>query len=353
MLTLLGELKKRENCELRVVLPARGPMEKELQTMKIEYVIIPFWYSVRKLEAYHNTKEGVKEILNQIAVCRMKSEIKVFTPDYVISNSVAEDVGARAAQALQVKHIYYVREFLEEDFEICFRKPNRAKTLIENADKVIFISNAIAQKYVNKYHIDRYKIIYDGIHPEQYICRNHSILNQSKIHLIQVGRLCEGKGTLETIKVVEKLEQERYVLDLYGYGEPSYVRKLEQYIEENHLGNRIHLHEFDDQIADRIKEKDILIMNSRSEGLGRVTLEGMLAGCLVLGRETGATAEIIQNGVNGLTFCNSKELEHLLSDVVMSQKNKCRELAQNGQRYALEQFSPEKNAREFLNWVEE
>ena len=94
-------------------------------------------------------------------------------------------------------------------------------------------------------------------------------------------------------------------------------------------------------------------MNSKSDGLGRVTLEGMLAGCLVIGRAAGATVELIQNGVNGLTYKNSEGLENILDHAVPDNQKMCQEIAKSGQKYALEQFRPGKNAREFLEWIRE
>ena len=353
LLTLLAEIAKTKEHVLMVILPAKGPMDAELEKLHIKYTVIPYWYSIHSIENYSNFKETVKEVLNYIALARMKKIVKSYSPDYVISNSLAEDVGARAAQMLNIRHIYYIREFLEEDFQICFRKPKRAKTLIENADKVIFISKAISQKYLEKYRIKRYRVIYDGIDSEEYLFPGHTILENETIQAVQIGRLCDGKGTFDTIKVFGKLKSKRYVLDLYGYGEPAYVARLEKYIEENNLGSRIRLHGFDDTVSEKIKNKDILIMNSKSEGLGRVTLEGMLAGCLVIGRAAGATVELIQNGVNGLTYKNSEGLENILDHVVPDNQKMCQEIAKSGQKYALEQFRPGKNAREFLEWIRE
>lgn len=353
LLTLLAEIAKTKEHELIVLLPFKGKMEAELERLHIKYLIIPYWYSIHNVDNYNNFKEAVKEVLNYIALIRIKVMLKKYVPDCVISNSLAEDVGARAAQMLNIRHIYYIREFLEEDFQICFRKPKRAKTLIENADRVIFISKAISQKYLEKYRIKKYRVIYDGIDPEEYLFSGHTILENETIQAVQIGRLCDGKGTLDTIKVFGKLKSKRYVLDLYGYGEPAYVEKLEKYIEENNLGSRIRLHGFDDTVSEKIKSKDILIMNSKSEGLGRVTLEGMLAGCLVIGRAAGATLELIQNGVNGLTYKNSEGLENILDHVVPDNQKMCQEIARSGQEYVLEQFRPEKNAREFLEWMRE
>lgn len=47
---------------------------------------------------------------------------------------------------------------------------------------------------------------------------------------------------------------------------------------------------------------DINLVCSRSEGLGRITIESMLAGCLTISAAAGATCEIIKDKDNGLLY---------------------------------------------------
>ena len=76
-------------------------------------------------------------------------------------------------------------------------------------------------------------------------------------------------------------------------------------------------------MADGSLKSDIFIMNSKAEGFGRVTVEAMLAGCLVLGRRTGGTLEIIDNAKNGILYDTEEEaaryLEHAIQDRILSQ----------------------------------
>jgi glycosyltransferase involved in cell wall biosynthesis len=47
---------------------------------------------------------------------------------------------------------------------------------------------------------------------------------------------------------------------------------------------------------------DIVLVCSRSEAFGRVTIEGMFSGRPVIGARSAATAELIKDGVNGLLY---------------------------------------------------
>ena len=64
---------------------------------------------------------------------------------------------------------------------------------------------------------------------------------------------------------------------------------------------------------------NVVLVCSRNEAFGRVTVEGMLAGRPVVGARCAATAELIEDGVNGFLYAhgNAKDLAekiHFLYD---------------------------------------
>ncbi|MFM9745581.1 glycosyltransferase, partial [Streptomyces brasiliscabiei] len=67
------------------------------------------------------------------------------------------------------------------------------------------------------------------------------------------------------------------------------------------------------------QNNDVFIMGSVSEAFGRVTVEAMMNGMLVIGRNAGGTPEILDDGKFGLLFQTSDELANKLEYVL---KNK-------------------------------
>ena len=53
-----------------------------------------------------------------------------------------------------------------------------------------------------------------------------------------------------------------------------------------------------------LADKDIVCVCSSNEAFGRVTVEGMLSKCLVVASDSGASGEIIQDGVTGRLYRN-------------------------------------------------
>ena len=56
---------------------------------------------------------------------------------------------------------------------------------------------------------------------------------------------------------------------------------------------------------------DIALVASCSEAFGRVTVEAMLAGMLVIGADVAGTSELICDGVNGILYEDDNQICNL------------------------------------------
>lgn len=353
MITLIKELIKNYDCEIEVLLPFFGPASRLLNENGISHKIFYYFDDRRVINKKKIFRESIKEVVNYLAVERLVQHLKRVKYDYIISNSSAVDIGARAAIKVNAKHVYYVREFMEEDFSFEYRNKKRMKKMLEFSDKVIFISNAVANKYIKLYKLENYKVIYNAISPENYLIKNHKILESKGLRLIQVGMLSDGKGTKSAIEFIEKLRRTvKCHLTLVGNGSAIYIQDLHNYIEKNQLKENISIVPYTSDIKSLFKEEDILLINSKSEGFGRVTVEGMLGGLLAVGKNTGGTKEVITNGETGILFENCDDFLCAMHEIY-NNRLLYRKMAERGQMYALKKFSPAKNAKAVEEYLRE
>lgn len=355
LISLIQGLRKYNNLVIEVLLPYKNNAQAKqlLKKYEIPYKEMLYRYNFRIISKPYLLKYHIFDILNAFAIRKIQRYIKKAHIDIVCSNSTGVDVGARAALKSGVEHIYYIREFMEEDHGLEYRNKKQMKKLIEGSDYTIFISKAIKEKYCNLYQIKRNTQFYDGFILQDYCIDHRFILQDKQISFVQVGGFGDGKGTLNTIELLYQLKKNgitNWDMEFVGKGEEEYKIKMQQLIEKYHLESHIFIGEFCLDMKKKLAQKDILIMNSRAEGFGRVTVEGMLAGCLVIGRNQGGTTEIIENGVNGVTFNNDKEFLTIAGQIV-SEREKYRRLAKKGQQYALEQFDCSKTAQNFMEFI--
>ncbi len=124
------------------------------------------------------------------------------------------------------------------------------------------------------------------------------------LHFLCVARLIERKGQQHLIEAVRRLTDEGWdvILELVGTGDArdayeSLVRRLG-------LEDRVCFVGYvpREEIGARYSAAHVFVLPSHNEGMSVATLEAMAAGLPVVVTRTGGTAELVKEGVNGLTF---------------------------------------------------
>jgi glycosyltransferase involved in cell wall biosynthesis len=90
-----------------------------------------------------------------------------------------------------------------------------------------------------------------------------------------------------------------------------------------------------DQVADALDDAWILVLPSRSEGMGRVLVEAFLRGRGVVGSRAGSIPNLVEDGVSGLLVDSTDELADALTRVLSD-----RELAERLGRAARDAAAP-------------
>ena len=76
----------------------------------------------------------------------------------------------------------------------------------------------------------------------------------------------------------------------------------------------------------------------------------MLGGLLVIGRNSAGTAEIIQDGQNGILFDNDEQLKNILIKILKN-KEEYRSIAEYGQQWAIANFNYKDVGIKFKNFI--
>jgi len=90
-----------------------------------------------------------------------------------------------------------------------------------------------------------------------------------------------------------------------------------------------------DQVADALDDAWVLVLPSRSEGMGRVLVEAFLRGRGVVGSRAGSIPNLVEDGVSGLLVGSTDELADALARVLSD-----RELAERLGRAARDAAAP-------------
>jgi len=348
---------KNKGIQCFAILPSDGPLIKELKKCNVPLKVIKYKLWMRE-EGSPLWKRVGRLVLNLIKTVSVVRQVKKWKVDVVYSNTITICVGAFAAKLLHLPHIWHIHEFGYEDYRLCFDLGNKIALRIMNQLSDIFIvgSKAVMEKYRKFFPDRKIKLIYYAVCvTNESSCKILKIKKQlqeaSGIKCMIVGSLYKGKYQEDAIRAIGKLIDDKIDVRLYivGEGELKYKQYLEGLIIRSDLENHVQFLGYIDNPFPIIQQADILLMCSRKEAFGRVTVEGMKAGKPVIGADSGGTKELIRDHYNGFLYTFGDY--HGLAEKVKylcQHPDEVKQMGENGKQWALEKFNIERYTREVL-----
>ena len=338
LLDLLDGL-DRNDVHPVVLLRKKGPLEQELKTRNIDYKIVFYAQTIKRAGKRDLLKSSIKKIVNIIQEHRIARLLQNEKIQIVHNNSILAISGMNAARGAKIPYICHIREVLFGNHSLRSLDINELKKCIDNAENIIAISQYVKDQYESIIKDNNCTVIYDGIKIEKYYTKHRILFTDKKVRILLAGRIEEGKRQLDAIKAIKMLNEKKTVdCELYVAGNDApnseYPSKVKDYLQRNSVTNAFLLG-FQD--LHRLREKcDICLMCSSNEALGRVIVEGMLSGCLLIGADACATPEIIKDGENGYLY-KSRDAASLSMCIerVLEDKQEARIIAETGQKNAL------------------
>ena len=346
---------KEKGVDFCVLLPRHGDLEENLIKNNIPCRIIPYytvgWYtSGRPLSVLAKCKDAVKKCLNYVALNRIVKLIKKEKYTIVHINALTDDIGAKAAKAANVKYVWHIREFMEEDLGIHFCDPERAHLEMNSAACMIAISGEIKKKFQPLVK-NEIKVVYNGIDVQRFY-KERDIFTKDYVSICMVGRISPQKGQMQLSDAVIKLyamgHQNLRVQFIGDVRDKAYVETIKQRIAAANLTDVFEFISFTKQVEVYYQASDIVCVCSSKEAFGRVTVEGMVSGALVIGAKSGGTLELIEDGVTGFFYQNSADSLASVLENVLKNREEAKRIAKTGQKWASERFTARKNAEGIL-----
>ena len=342
LLDILTEVQKGDyDIEPVVLLGKHGPLEEELRALHVPCKVLRYTSEISDPNPFKNF---FKRCWNRFAVRNIADWFQAEKFDLIHNNSLLTRTGMEAAKRARIPYISHNREFVWEDHNIKLLNEKASYRLMEQAEQCICISDAVYQKFSKLVPNAHYTLLRDGLNIEQYRCPHDKLFSGSSIEVLLAGRLSPGKGqmdALEAFHILEDRGENRFHLTIVG-GEAvqdrAYAEELRQFADRYHLSNVTFL-PFVDNLKELRSRTDIALVCSKMEALGRVTIESMLAGCLTIGANAGATPEIITDGGNGLLYPSGNA--NVLAEILVSaaeNPEKSRQIAQQGITTSAERF---------------
>ena len=235
------------------------------------------------------------------------------------------------------------------------------KLTLRRTARVIAVSQPVADALRSQaiFKSEIIQVIHNGVDVESFApAKTTAPLNQKKLRVGAVGELAPVKRHEDFVRVAQTICAERDDVEFIIAGadksrDGKNRSRLEQLIAAAHLGDRVQLVGWTEDIANLLATFDLFVSTSESESFGMAIVEAMAAGIPVVATETDGAREIIEPDVTGrlVPVGNVDAIAKSTSELLSDPSERAR-LGVNAQQAARQRFGLEQMVDETVRLYE-
>jgi L-malate glycosyltransferase len=334
-LTCIREFLKRD-CSIVIVLP-NGPLVELVKTLNVKMYIVDF----NSISALINIamilhKEKVDIVNTYLTKCGILFSLVNIFFRVPLCCTLLNAITHEKLGNLQ-KRVYPFVYFL----------------LHKLCDGIIVNSEQNKKHFIDVARMDGnfIKVIYSGIDLDEFQAFENQQPGNHKFVIGAIGRLSQEKGHIYLIEALTHITNIDYECIIVGDG--PLRAKLENYVREVHLDERIIFIGFQSDVASALSQMDVVIMPSLNETFGLTIVEAFALKKVVIGSDVGGIPELIINGQTGLIF-PAKDSSALAERIlyVYNNKEEAQTMAMNGHDYFMKNFTSTIMAEKTIQYYE-
>lgn len=301
----------RHEVQPLIVLPAQGPAAEHLRRLGYTVRVIPFKLNLapdRMAWLKRPIRKFYDRWRNKQACSTLSPIIRDAGIQLIHSNTSATIFGSQLTHYIEeheqrhIPHVWHLREFLDLDFGFTpLYGWQHLRRLVNEADATISITQAVHDHFITLPDATRHHVVNDAVCSLSFACDS-----PKQPCFVFCGKVIPEKGAELALDIFQQfcLSHNGYRLIYVGRVDASYQQHLTDKAQGYGIADAITFEHFQADVRPFISQATALLMCSRNEAQGRVTVEAMFYGTPVIAMAAGGTLEIVQDGDNGLLFDN-------------------------------------------------
>jgi glycosyltransferase involved in cell wall biosynthesis len=305
----------KERFQLTVALPTDGALKAYLDDLGVKTYITPI-DSWTPIEFHHGERHyykflsGLKERVRSLVDIIKQNEI-----DIVHSSTLSVADGAFAAKISGKPHIWHIHGLWGKTPEMSseYRSYLSVKSLFalvnDLSTKIVAVSEDV-RKYLETYISgDVIRVIYNGIDLSEFdvsVKDSSSIRDELNLNgkyvVAMVGRIAKIKGIEDYIEAAITVVGQRDNVCFLVVGpdeDKALARRIRNRVNSINLSDRIFFTGTRKDIPTVLRDADLFVCSSESEGFPYSCLEALSASKPIVTTKCGGPEEMVIDGVNG------------------------------------------------------
>ena len=272
---------------------------------------------------------------------------KRFKPDVLVAHGFSEHLWGRYAGLLaKVPHLVHVEHNTRERYTAWRRAQTR--WLAKRTDRIVGCSEGVRQALLAMgMPAERTIAIPNGIRLEPFTAADAHPFAQRVPGIVMVARFSKQKDHATLLRAAALLRERGLAPPVLfaGGGKDLHRKPLERLAGELGIAAQVQFLGVVRNVPELLLGHQLAVLATHYEGMPLALLEGMAAGCAVVGSAVPGVREVIEDGIDGRLVAESDPLamadaiEHLLRDPAQAAR-----LAANARQVALD-----RHGRELMN----
>lgn len=283
-------------------------------------------------------------ILGLLRICRE------FKPDILVAHGFSEHLWGRYAGLLaRVPHLVQVEHNTRERYGRW--RLMQSRWLATRTDRIVGCSEGVRQALVAQgLPEQRMQVIPNGIRIQPFAGSAEFPLPARAPGIVMVARLSKQKDHATLLRALALLASRglRPKLHLAGGGKAAFRKKLQLLAQSLGIDAQVNFLGVIRDVPALLMANQITVLSTHYEGMPLALIEGMAAGCAVIGTDVPGVREVIADGVDGRLVRESDPVA--MADalqMLLEAPAYASALAQKGREKALTQFSRERMNQDY------
>ena len=236
------------------------------------------------------------------------------------------------------------------------RKQRFAYRLMANMPDAVFAVSERVRQYsidVDRIQPERIQTIYNGVCLTDWRQSPDRGKASSECLVISVGNIRRVKGYDLLLRAAATVagKYPRVVFKIVGEVlDPEYFNELNLLARELRLGSRLKFERVTTDLREHLRDADVFVLPSRSEGFSNAILEAMASSLPVVAADIGGNAEAVEDGTTGLLI--PPENPDALATAIMqlmSDPTRAKAMGELGRAVVAERFTVETMMEKIVN----
>lgn len=366
LLDLMRELKRRGKIVPHVLLPREGDLVAVLREEGIPYRVLPFqpqvserrysgrWYHRLQQHWRYERAARARRKANEELLPVLADQVKAWGTGLVHANSSVIGIARDLAPLCGLPLVWHIREMPERQYGLHLDDGRSGySAALREADRLIAISEAVREdilRYATP--VRPIVVVPNGVLPASRYTELSLLAEQRWAHVppftfALVGLIHPSKGQMEAVEALAKVRGQGIDARLVIAGEGR-DGPLRERIAALDMGAHVDMPGFVQDPYAVFLPAHCALMCSRNEAMGRVTVEAMASGLPVIGHRSGATPELVDDGVSGSLYDGVEDLAAHMATLA-GNPARARSMGLAGAEIAAGRYSIERYADQVLD----